>query len=144
MARPTKLTPTVHDSIVKSISAGVAIRTACRACGVGDSTYRGWLERANDEDEPDDRFRRFRDAIARAEHDLQSTSVAVIRRDDDWRAHSDFLRRRFPNEWSEKVVEEHTGPGGGPIEHRGIALSEVLELARKAGVDVSQSPPADD
>ena len=44
MARPTKLTPEVHHTIVEYIRAGAYDYVAAQAAGLDPSTFRRWLQ----------------------------------------------------------------------------------------------------
>ena len=45
MARPTKLTPEVHEAIVDGINAGLTFRLSCARAGVTPATFYNWLEK---------------------------------------------------------------------------------------------------
>ena len=45
MARPTKLTPDVHHTIVERIRNGAFDHVAAESAGVHESTFRRWMER---------------------------------------------------------------------------------------------------
>jgi hypothetical protein len=47
---------------------------------------------------------------------LVQTIVAAARKDPEIALK--FLERRHPERWRPKTALEHTGPGGGPVEHR--------------------------
>lgn len=106
MARPTKLTPAVHDAIVESLRAGVCIETAAEAAGVSSSTVRSWIRRA--EDHPDDcgePFLRFHAAYKKARADAELDAVKVIRAASQrsWQAAAWYLERSHPNRWGRRA-----------------------------------------
>jgi len=49
-----------------------------------------------------------------------------------------LLKARRPEKFRDNVKVEHTGDGGGPIEieHRGVKLSDIVRVAREAGVEL--------
>lgn len=57
------------------------------------------------------------------------TETTVSKREFDWRAALEWSKRRRPEDWSEKIKQEHSGPDGGPL----VFSEVIIEL-----------PPADD
>lgn len=141
MARPTKLTPEIHTAIVTSITNGNYAIIAAKAAGISETSYYEWLKRGTEGDNPPSPFAEFAEAIACAEAKAEARSVGILAGSDDWRAHTEYLKRRYPNRWSERI--ESTGAGGEALkvelEHRGVALSDVLALAERTGAAVPDS-----
>ena len=66
MARPTKLTPAVHDAIVASVRNGAHIETAAEAAGLNASTVWAWIRRADDDPlDVEPAFLEFSEAVKR-------------------------------------------------------------------------------
>ena len=63
MARPTKLTPEVHEAIVDGINAGLTFRLSCARAGVTPATFYRWLEKG--EAAQGGVFKEFCDTVSR-------------------------------------------------------------------------------
>jgi len=115
VARPTKLNPAVSERIVQALRAGNYAEAACRAAGIGPSTYYRWLELGQSEDSGP--HRDFLEQVRRAEAEAEVHAVALLRRamPEDWRAALAYLERRHPTRWRRRQSTELTGPDGGPI-----------------------------
>ena len=114
MARPTKLTPAVHDAIVASLRAGAYIETAAAAAGVSASTVHAWLRRA--EDHPDDcgsPFLEFLEAVERARAEAELEAISVIRdaAPRSWQAAAWYLERSYPKRWGRQAPKPVDGAG---------------------------------
>lgn len=130
--RPSKLTPAVHDHLVEAIKSGNYIETAVRACGIGVSTYYGWMERgeadlANGKDTP---YAELSEAIRKAEGEAETDALGEIRKAarDSWQAAAWYLERKFPARWGRKDRVEHTGKDGDAIKLSHDYDREVDEL----------------
>ncbi len=129
MGRPTKLTPAVSAAICESVRGGAWIETAASAAGVGDSTVRGWVRRA--EDYPRDcgpELLAFLAAYKKARADAELEAISVIRgaMPKTWQAAAWYLERSYPERWGRQQRVEVTGGGG--------ALIMLAELERLMGV----------
>ena len=115
MARPTKLTPETQERIVRAIRAGNYADAACRAAGVGQTTFYRWMQRG--EAEAEGPFREFRDAVRQAEAEAEVFAVATVRKamTESWQAAIAFLERRHPDRWRRQQRTELTGRDGGPL-----------------------------
>lgn len=142
MARPSKLSPEVHERIVRGIRAGNYAEPAARAAGVSSSTYYRWLERGKDE--KDGIYRDLYQAVRRAEAEAEVHAVAVIRKamPDDWRAALAYLERRHPERWRrhQQLELEASGeaakPAGPRLDLTKLSTEELAlleELQRRAG-----------
>lgn len=114
MGRPTTLTAAIQSDIVELVRQGNHLASAARACGVPDSTLRGWMAA------PGARFRRFRDEIAAAEAQAEAEAVGQVRiADRKW-----WLERRHPERW------------GRPSEPRAQAAA-VLQVGMAPDADAA-------
>ena len=113
MARPTDCTPELTEALCAELKLGMAIRAACQHVGIDDSTYRKWMTRGENGEEP---FVTFRTAATRAKAEGVRALVVTVRKAaaSDWRAAAWILERREPDEWSRRV--EVTGSEGGPVQ----------------------------
>ena len=114
MARPTKLTPEVHEAIVDGINAGLTFRLTCARVGVNPSTFYRWLDTG--ETAKTGRYREFYEAVERAKADsaLRLVSQITLQAPADWRAAAFILERRFPDDYGRRA--ELTGKAGGPVQ----------------------------
>ena len=100
--RPTKLTRNVHEAIVESVRNGNYIETAARAAGIHPDTLRNWRARGEEGGRRNAPFIEFFGALTRAEAEAEERAVKALGDAfaDDWRAASEYLRRRHPDRWS--------------------------------------------
>lgn len=132
--RPTKLTPAIHATIVEAVQRGNYLETAAALAGLDAATLRRWVKRGTDE--PDSAFGRLADAIRRAQaesEDRDLTALAAAADGGVWQARAWRLERRFPDRWARRARHEHTGPGGGPIQHAHVhvLVQTVVEVMGK-------------
>lgn len=115
--RPSKLTSEVKARLVQAIEAGNYYEAACGYAGITYTTFRNWMIKG--ENAKSGTYREFFEAITRAETVAEVRMVAQWQQHmpEDYRAIRDFLERRFPERWGrkDKVQQEISGPGGGPI-----------------------------
>ena len=113
MARPTKLTPEVHEAIVDGINAGLTFRLSCARAGVTPATFYNWLEKG--EVAQSGALMEFFNAVERAKADsaLRLISQITLQAPADWRAAAFILERRFPDDYGKRT--EVTGKDGGPV-----------------------------
>lgn len=133
--RYSKLTPEVHDTIVKAMRHGNYLQDAAAYAGVHKGTVYNWMERGRAETERLDAdetakpikaetpFREFFNAVAQAEAECLVTVVAAWRNAAlaDHRAAKEWAARRHGDRWGDKARVEHSGPNGAPITFRGLA-----------------------
>lgn len=116
VGRPSKLTPEVQDKIVRAISTGNWLDTACAYAGVDSSTVRRWIAKGESEDaEPV--FREFCTAIKQAKAEAEIRAVALIQKaaqDGTWQASAWYLERSFPDRWGRHRLEI-TGADSQPV-----------------------------
>ncbi len=138
MARPTKLTPTVHKAIVESVRKGNYAGTAAEAAGIHKRTFFRWMARGEEHTpEPDEHGEMDESKIpvgeagfvllchdvmrASAEAEAKVVGIVLDAAPTDWRAGTEWLRRKHKERWStlDKVA--------GRIDHRhqGTVTHEV-------------------
>ena len=104
MARPDKLTKERQDIIIKAIYDGTTYETASALAGIEYDTFRNWMNRGKADG--NGRFFRFFSAVRHAEamcrYELANSikNAGVVK--NDWRAASDYLERRDPENWSKQ------------------------------------------
>jgi hypothetical protein len=132
--RPSKLTDKVRARLMASLKGANTYKCACRAAGIGYSTFEAWMARG--ERQRVGEYREFREQV------LETCSLAeeeLVRRWQaqtigDWRACRELLAMRFPEDWVRRQTYEVSGPGGGPIEVRAqdvAASDKELEAWRR-------------
>lgn len=115
--RPTTLSSLVIDRLCESIMAGNYIKAACAHAGIGYSSLREWLIRA--EQGEGGIYLELAERLALAEAASEASVVAQWTKllPTDWKACRDFLARRFPERWSPKFQGEmlnlHAGADPG-------------------------------
>ncbi|MCW2922249.1 MAG: hypothetical protein JWL76_2123 [Thermoleophilia bacterium] len=72
--RPSILTDELRDDLCKHIASPMAVRHACAMVGLGERTFYDWMQRAEEDDAPD-QFVQFAQAVARAR---AAAAVALI------------------------------------------------------------------
>lgn len=133
MGRPTKLTEEVQGAICRALEKAVPVETACEIAGITHTTYKNWrargrreLERVEEghhncrvrkEEKPYVEFLAA-STRARANCERQLTKYWYDAAEEDWRASMELLQRKYPDRWSKKEKHEHSGPEGGPMQHR--------------------------
>lgn len=147
MGRPSSLTPQVHDKIVGLMRAGNWFETACRAAGISPSTgykWKAWGDGRNVEGHKTPRdvakYRKFREACARAEGEAEAEAVLYVRQGvaKDPKLALEYLTRRSPERWG-REVREHRGEVElgvkGPVVE---ALEEYNEVMQKLAEQATQ------
>lgn len=140
---PSKLTPETEAKILEWIRKGCFVTVAVRAVGVGLTTFKRWMRRK------DQRGRDFQKAVEQAKAGARAEAEADVFKGD----RIAWLRLGPGRDhgvdepgWTERPTTarvEHTGAGGGPIEH-GIrakveidAISVVLDpVARRLACEL--------
>lgn len=133
MARPTDCTPELTAALCAELKLGMSIRAACQHVGIDDSTYRKWMMRGDDGEEP---FVTFRTAATQAKSDGVRALVVTVRKaaTSDWRAAAWILERREPDDWSKRT--EISGPDGGPVQVQSLAAEIAAQLATVSDKEV--------
>jgi len=134
MSRQKKLTPEVQDKIVSALRAGNYQETAARYAGIGETTFYRWMEMGEDE-EAEEIYREFREAVEKAKADAEVRDVALIDKaahDGSWQAAAWKLERKFPNKWGRVNRTEISGPDGAPVK---VDIDAKASLLQKLGLD---------
>lgn len=110
MARPTKLTTEVEETILKAIRSGNYAGTAATYAGVDRSTYFRWLERGDPAGTAptDGRYRAFRARVEQAKAEAEVRDITMIAKagERDWRARAWSVERRHPERWARRAAAE--------------------------------------
>lgn len=110
LVRPQALTPEVQAEIVKALTEGNYLSTACEAAGITYAAFWHWRKRWEDGDPTAQVYADFFDAVKRAigvaERNLLNT---VGQGAMGWQGSAWILERRFRKRWGKKVVYEIEG-----------------------------------
>lgn len=134
MGRKSLLTAERQKIIVAALSDGLPDVVAYHRASVSKAAFYLWLKKGGEGKEG--LYVDFLDEVTRArsvgEGKLAEDWLSYARNDGDWRGIQAYLRARFPERWNPR--DEHSGPGGGPIEITDARdrLVEMLERRRKA------------
>ena len=98
MARPTKLTPEIIESIADGIRSGLFLDQACHLAGISPSTFYLWRKEARKGTEP---HASLLEAVDKAEAEAMRDALDVIREAShkDWKAAVWYLQHRWPTRW---------------------------------------------
>jgi transposase-like protein len=133
MGRKTRCTPERTQVITDAIKAGNYSYIAAQLGGIDDSTFRRWMQRGEEGEEP---YSTFRAAVKEAETHAEARNVALIQRhaQNTWQAAAWYLERKMPDRWGRKERIEHTGAKGGPI-----TLLDWAQAVRDEGESEAQA-----
>ena len=101
MGRPTKLDEPRVGALIDALKVGCTAQVACRAAGVGRSTFKAWLARGKSPDPADAPYRAFRAAVQKARGHGERHALGVIHgaMPTHWQAAAWFLERSQPRRW---------------------------------------------
>ncbi len=108
--RKSKLTPELIEKISTEIENGSYQKVAARKCGVGESTFYAWMEKA--EGGVGGQFQELLESVKNASAVAESRAIQTILADDSWQSKAWYLERRFPERWGRKDrlnAHHHTG-----------------------------------
>lgn len=105
----TGLTKQRRDAIVKLVAGGMSLRRAAPGVGVSHVTAYKW-HRLGQEEESDQKYKDFYNAVEQAHSDCIKSNVALIERAaiKHWQAAAWLLERRFPHEYGRLERVEQT------------------------------------
>jgi len=116
--RPSHLTEEVTKIICDALANGNFRSVAAAAAGVPLRTFSQWMK--NGEQETDEKYVVFRQAVIQAEKQAEIRAVQMImaKAAEDPKHAQWWLAHRFPERWAERYRGriEHTGKNGGPIQ----------------------------
>jgi hypothetical protein len=104
MARPTKFTPEVTETILKAIQIGATYKDASEAAGVDYTTFQGWMTKGQQQARGE--FSTFFKAVRKAEAQARLnylTTIAQAAAKGDWKAAEAYLKRRDRANWGDNV-----------------------------------------
>lgn len=104
MARPSKFTPEVTETIIKALQIGATYKDAAEAAGVDYDTYNEWVKAGKAA--KSGRFYEFSEAVRKAEAQARLNYLSTIAQaaaKGDWKAAEAFLKRRDRANWGDAV-----------------------------------------
>ena len=112
-----KLTPEVQARCESGSRVGAPILDVCDYAGIAPETFYDWLHKG--ERGEGELYESFSESIKKARATRRIKALARIEKHGEkwWQADAWFLERSDPANWGrrDRVVNEHSGPGGGPI-----------------------------
>lgn len=117
MARPSKLTPAVQETICSAIRAGNYSEIAARYAGISSTTFYKWMA-LGEGDNAKDPYKEFREAVENARATAEVRNIGLIQQaanNGTWQAAAWFLERTAPARWGRRSALEVTGAEGGPV-----------------------------
>ena len=104
MARPSKFTPEVTETIIKALQIGATYKDAAEAAGVDYDTYNEWIKAGKAA--KSGRFYEFSEAVRKSEAQARLNYLSTIAQaaaKGDWKAAEAFLKRRDRVNWGDVV-----------------------------------------
>lgn len=154
MARPTVLTPELHDKIIKALQAGAYMETAAAYAGISKDTFFRWLkagarynvavEQGKPHDESDAPYGAFSDSITKAMADAELTDLILIgkaaKQEKYWTAAAWRLERKYPQRYgANRQPDDASQVEDDPLKK----LTDAIAEARK-NAPATQPEPAGD
>lgn len=120
--RKGKLTPELHEQLVKVLRSGCTFEAAAEAVGISRRSLQVWLQKGEDaEARREDgekvaahevRYIALAEDVRKARAEAEVRAVATIQRaaqDGTWQAAAWYLERAFPERWSSKAGTKKVG-----------------------------------
>lgn len=129
--RKTRFNAALTDRVCAALRAGNFIGTACHIAGIGETTFRRWMRKA-EADDASPELRAFRRAVKRARAAAEAEALRNIQAAAErgtWQAAAWFLERSAPERWGRRRTSaaESSGP-----RHEPIRTEEAVEAAMAA------------
>jgi hypothetical protein len=106
LGRPTKFSLEIQTKIFRALMGGSFVVPACIYGGISHTTYKQWMARGADGEEPFASFRSvIHEAIAQREVGYAAQITAEGAR--DWKAASWMLTHRYPARWADQSKVDH-------------------------------------
>lgn len=117
--RPTSFNQERAERLLLAVRGGNYLETACSYAGIGYTTLRRWVAKADDPDAPPE-YQEFKEALEKARADAEVGALAKIQKaasEGAWQASAWYLERSRPEKWGRRDTSrvELVGDGGGPV-----------------------------
>ncbi len=133
--RPQKLTPELQERICQMLKVCGSLEEVASACGIGDSTLRGWRQRGREEKRG--KYPAFLAAVTAAQRErLRMLQQGIVKKGlEDWKANAWLLERWDPMQFAPRIfhhVNEELTNAARKLEAAFANEPEVLERALAA------------
>ncbi len=119
--RPTDFKPEMGEEILSLMADGLSLAAAAAVLGVHRQRVYEWMERHPN----------FADTVKLAQVKRQLFLERRLLSADSGPVVTSTifaLKNAGPEDWREKVTQEHSGPGGGPIDHH-VGIIELVGVS---------------
>ena len=116
--RPTDFKPEMGEEILSLMADGLSLAASAAVLGIHRQRVYEWMERHPD----------FADTVKLAQVKRQLFLERRLLSADTGPVVTSTifaLKNAGPEDWREKVTQEHSGPGGGPIDHH-VGIIELV------------------
>jgi hypothetical protein len=105
-----KYTDELKEEIFKLISEGNTYKDTCLLLNISQSQFIEWKngnlpEHIKNKDE-------FNELVKKADAEFKKSLIGVIKKDKSWQSKAWLLERKFPEDFSEKIVNQIVGKDG--------------------------------
>jgi hypothetical protein len=108
-SRQSKLTPELQAKVILSIKGGNYIEVACGLVGINKSTFYDWIKKGKNSNNPNNKYRKFQEAVVKAKYWSQARDVAFLNKhnEENWKAAAWKLERQHPDKYGLKEYEDY-------------------------------------
>lgn len=136
--RPSKFNSERGEAICSALQEGATRKSAAEAAGVTYRCFLQWLQ-AGEEEGDDGEFFQFFHAVARAEAEAENACASRLLLETrsaqgDWRAASEWLKRRRRDDWAEKQIVD-ANVTRDPLD--GSDIEGIIEQLKLRGILVN-------
>ena len=114
MARPTKLSPEIIESVAEGVASGMPFCHAAVAAGISERSFFKYQKIGKEDEEAgiDSEFAQFARAMKKAEAEAIRANLEIITMAavDSWQAAAWILERRHPDQFGRRTRLEHALP----------------------------------
>ncbi len=110
----------IEARICRLAAKGHSYESACLAVGINRATLQNWRQRGMEEvgRNAPGRYAQFVENLEAARNRAKIRFVNFLADNPDWKARWKLMKNFWPEEFSERIINEVSGPGGRPIEMR--------------------------
>jgi hypothetical protein len=133
-SRPSKLTPELQAEIILLIKMGNFVETTCGTVGINKSTFYDWMKKGKNSNHPQNKYRKFQEAVVQAMAWSEARDVALITKQSKyhWIAAAWILSRKHPDKWGKKKYEDFDLDINKLDENPAITSKEELDIIKEA------------
>lgn len=128
MGRPTDLTPELQAKFVDLVRKGNYPCTVAKLCSIDASTYKRWMRRGRNGEEPFGTFRALvRSAEAESEIYLESLLAKASEEPRNWKAAEFLISRRHRKNWSAPANDQPANDNRRRMQYPKLTDSEFWD-----------------